>query len=684
MKQDNVVRILFVLDQVDDAEQVISILRNAGIAVRPASVSDAEELEKALGKKPPDLVLVDTHSKKLDLAAVQQQVVATGKDIAVLLLAHGADDDILTHAMEQGAGGVALLPRPVQLAGAVKREFEALSMRRRVRQLRAALSETERRCDALLENSNDAIAYVHEGMHVRANKAYLELFGMESFEDVEGMTLLDMIAPEDATDFKQLLKRISKGEPPPERLEAHARRSDDTEFEAVLQFANATYEGEPCIQIIFRQHIEDNSELRWRDATTGLFNRSHMLEAIDKAVVEAAGGRENQALLLIEPDNYRATLDTVGLSAADQLLHGLASVIADKLGDRDAAGRITDHGFAVLLTEQSKTQVNELAETIRSSVEQEIFEAGAKSVNITVSIGGSLLGEKNAATQELLDQATEQLRAAQSEGGNKIAVFNPAAREQEEAEREQRWVTSIQKALAKDEFTLFGQGIISLQGAESDHLEVLLRLDGPNGEILPSAFLPAARRNDLMSKIDLWVLNQAIALLGQRIADGQDTTFMIKLSRQSLGIPKLPEWIAQQLKAHKIPPASLVLEMPESKVMTNIKPAAIFARKIRQIGCSFALEQFGTGLKSFQLLQHIDANYLKIDRSFLKDLPDNEESQAKIREICEHAREQERLTIAEWVEDASSTSILFGAGVDFVQGNFLQEPERLVPVEAMT
>lgn len=677
MKQDNVIRILFVLDHVDDAEQIISTLRNAGIAVRATRASNDEELEQALGRKAPDLALVDLASKQLALEQVHKQVLSTGKDIGLVALIHGADEDTMARTAELGVSGLALMSRPTQLVAAVQQEFEALSMRRRVRQLRASLSETERRCDALLDSSNDAIAYVHEGMHVRANKAYLALFGMETFEDVEGMTLLDMIAPDQAGDFKKLLQHISKGEPPPEQLETRAERADGTEFEALIHFANASYEGEPCIQIIFRQHAATSTEMQWRDAVTGLFNRAQMLKTVDKAATEAATGRSGQAILVIEPDHYRGTLDTVGLSAADTLLHDLASVLAGPLSDRDAAGRIADHTFAIVLADYDKQQVQALAQRLCTAVEDHIFEAGTKSVNLTISVGGSLIGEKNASTQDLLDQANAQLRSSQEQGGNSAEIFNPAAREEAEAERELRWKQAIEKALANDEFMLFNQQVISLQGAENDYFEILLRLNGPNGEIRPSAFLPAAERNNLMPKVDRWVLRRAIEILAQRLRDGQPTTFLVKLSVHSLADTKLAAWIGAQLKAHKVPHQSLVVEMPESKVRSEIKPAAEFAEAIRKLGCGFALEQFGTGLKPFQMLKHIDANFLKIDRNFLDDLPNNEESQQKIREICQSAKEHDRKTIAEWVQDAASTSILFGAGVDFVQGNFLQEPEQI-------
>lgn len=687
MKQENVVRILFVQERTEDAQQIISLLRNAGIAVRPAQVAVADELAAALAEHAPHLVLADPATPDLGLDTVLRETAATGKDIVVLAVADHVDDDLLDAMATQGVRGIVLPGRPGQLQAVVRREFESLNMRRGVRRLEAALRESERRCEALLDSSRDPIAYVHEGMHVRANHAYLEMFGFETFEDVEGMTLLDLVAPQDAADFKALLQRVSRGEKPPEKLTLHGLHSDGSEFDAVMQFAEATFEGEPCLQIIFRRQELDPElsrrveEMQWRDPVSGLFNRAHMLEHIDKAAAEAGRGEGQHALLLIEPDGYRATLDAVGLAGADALLHDIATTIAGELSDTDVAGRISDHTFCVLASSSDQAAVTDLAQRVRKAIESRIMETGTHSISITVSIGGSLLGEKNASTHTLLDQAGERLRAVMDQGGNQVDIHNPAAQEQAEAAREKKWVEMIKDALKNDSFVLFYQQVISLQGADGEYYEILLRMNGPNGEILPGMFMPAAERNGLLPAIDRWVIGRAIQLLAERRRDGQPTTFMVKLTAQSLDDPALPAWIGEQLKARKVPGASLVLEMPESKVLTSLKPASAFVAAVKALGCAFALEQFGSGLNSFQLLKHVQADYLKIDRSFLADLPRHQDNQQRVREICKEAREQGRLTVAEWVQDAASTSILFTCGVDFVQGNFLQEPEKVVSHE---
>ena len=441
-KQDNVIKLLLIEDSVEDAEQMISVLRNGGIAVRPARAANEAELEEQLVSQTPHIVLVNLAAKSLALAQVAEAVNRTGKDIAVVANGAGVTEDQIVSAFRSGARAMALRARPEHLQMVVKREFEALSMRRGVRRLEAALRETERRCDALLDSSRDPIAYVHEGMHVRANKAYLEMFGFEDFEEVEGMSILDMIAADDADDFKSLLKKLSKGEKPPQRLNLKAQRADGSTFDAVMEFAEASYEGEPCQQIIFRRQ-EANPELakeldalRSRDLVTDLYNRQHAINELDSAVAQVATGASSRALLLLEPDNFKQVLDTIGIGNADLLLGDIANLMRRHLKDSDLAARFADHTFAVLATDLDGEGVKQLAEVLRKAYSERIFDIGKQSISVTMSIGGSLIGEKNANSQTILGQANGALRTAQSEGGNRVIVFDPAA--QDKASEESR------------------------------------------------------------------------------------------------------------------------------------------------------------------------------------------------------------------------------------------------------
>ena len=679
MKKDYVIKILFVESSLEEAEQIISLLRNTGIAVRPARATHVEQLQAAVNELEPDVVMFDPAVTTITLDETVRVLDAYGRDYSLLGLVHSIDNQIVADLFVHGARGVAARSQPKQLIAVVQREFESLQTRRQVRRLETALRESERRCDALLDSSTDAIAYVHEGMHVRANHAYLETFGYDDFDDLLGLPVLDMIDSSSSDEFKTLLKGHARQEKQPSQLALRARRADGSAFDATVEFAPATFEGEPCLQIVFRRQLVDPAVLDQlhRDPVTGLFNRARMLTSVDDAVTAAAKGKKGQALLLIEPDNWASIVAGIGLGKADELLSGFADRIRMLLGSEDVAGMLAEHTLGVVLDSRSDEAIREWISKLQHSVSNEIFDAGTRSITVTASIGGSLVGEKNANTELLLNQASQALRTAQSLGGSKVELHDPAAREKADEERDRYWLDLLQKALTQNDLVLYHQQTISLQDAEGDYSEILLRMNGPQGEVLPGFFMPIAEKHNLTSAIDRWVLDRAISTLQARESQGQQTTFFIKLTAASLQDESLLPWLEGRLKQAALKRGQLVLEMTESKVMTLLRPAQEFVKAWKKLGGRFALEQFGSGLNSFQMLNHVDADYLKIDRSYMADLPQHPESQKKVAEICQQARELKRQTIAEWVEDATSTSLLFACGVDFVQGNFLQQPMRL-------
>lgn len=682
--KDQVIRLLIVEDSMEIAEQLISALRNGGIPVRPARAENAAQIAAQIDEHTPDVILVDAANKSPTLIETIAVVRKSSKDIPVVALIAEVNEKTVVDAAMAGARACALQPRADHLQMVVKREFADVSTRRAVRRLENSLREVEKRCDALLDSSREPIAFVHEGMHVRANKAYLEMFGFEDFEEIEGTPILDMIAGDHADSFKTLLRKMSKGEKPPERLEIKASRHDGAVFDAIMQFDEATFEGEPCTQITFRQQ-EINAEqaaeldrLRSQDLVTGLYNRVSFLAELDKVATEAASGKSDITLFFIEPDNFRRVLDTVGIGNADLLLADMAALLKAQLRAQDIPARIGEFTFGAILSRLSHEDAETLAENMRKAFEEHVFELNGKSVNLTISNGVVFIGEKIANTQNMLTEATSVLKSAQGEGGNRYNVFDPAAQDKADAEKQRAWLNLVKDALAHDGFTLYFQPIISLMGEEGEFYEILLRLNSPKGEITPGHFLPIAEKNGLMPAIDRWVISKAIRTVAEREREGRKCTFFIKTTPQTMEDAAILPWIATQLQAARLRGDALVFEAPESKVVTNLKAARTFQKGLEQFHSHFAIEQFGSGLNSMQLLKHVDAKYLKIDRTYMAELPKNKDNQAKVKEIADQARGMDKLTVAEFVEDAASMSILFSCGVNFVQGNFLQEPEKVM------
>ena len=682
--KDTTLRLTLVDDSAEDAEAIVSTLRNGGIAVRPLRPLDAGELGQMVASQPMDLLLASRTAKGIPLATVLAQVDGSGKDIPVIVLADAITEADLLADQAAGARAVALRGRPEHVLTVLRREWADLDARRSQRRLEGQMRETERRCDALISSSRDPIAYIHEGMHIRANDAYLEMFGFESFDDVEGLSLLDLVGPQYVSDFKALLKKLSKGEPPPPRFELEARSLDGDSFPATLEFATATYEGEPCVQVVFRRREEFDPELarevedlRQRDMVTGLLNRPTFLRELETAVAAVARGEDQYGLLLVEPDHYQRLLTDIGIDSADDLAAALAARLSEKLDDSCIAARFGERTFAVLLR-GNHAHTAALAEKLRAAYASHVFNVGERSASVTASLGGVQIGEKIASVGPVLTRATDCLQAATNLGGNRFEIFDPGAVDRAEEERVQNWIQRLREALQDDSFRLHYQPVVSLQAEPGEVYEALLRLES-NGEIVqPQSFIGIAEDNGLLDAIDRWVVNRAIEVLAERKRNGHDTRMVVKVSPASFADNRLLDLIARQLAAHDVAGDRLWLQTPEAKVFTHLRQAQAFQTAAAKLGCQVGLEHFGAGLDSFQLLSHFQPTFLKIDRVFSEDLGRNAEHQQKIREIAERAQALGILTVAEHVQDAATMAFLFTANVDYVEGNFLAAPGPLM------
>lgn len=679
-RQDPALRLMLVDDSVEEAEGIVSGLRNAGIAVRPLRPTTGDELTTMVVGQPVDLVMAAYASRSLPFADVQQRVSTSGKDLPLIAVVEDIDTDTFSELLGGHVRALALRHKPPQLLATVRREWADLEARRAQRQLEAQVRETERRCDALIESSRDPIAYVHEGMHIRANAAYLEMFGYESFEDIEGMSLLDLVAPKHVEGFKQLLKSMSKGEPPPPRYELEAHDIEGNAFPAVMEFTLAQYEGEACQQVIFRRQepaadpelARKVEELRQRDQVTGLLNRPTFLIALEDAVSDAARNGTQHGLLLIEPDHYQRLLQEIGLDSADTIMAAIAERLRSELDDRAIAARFSENGLAVLLRDSDHAATETLATRICNTFAAEVFAIGQRSSVITASIGGVQISQKNASVSQILAKASAGVQSAAGVGGNRLDLFDPNAVDRAEAERIQAWVDRLREALEQKRFVLHFQPVINLQGDNHPVYDTFLRLDGGDGEMIsPTTFLQIAEDHGMLPEIDRYVVERAIELIAQREHAGKPVTLLIKVSQASLQSDALAAFVGEQLAQRGASGEYLALQLQEAKVFTHLHAVQQFAAAVNTYGCRVGLEQFGAGLDSFQLLTHVQPQMLKIDRSFIEDLPKNAESQQRVRDIARKARDLDILTIAEFVQDAASMSILFSAGVDYVEGHFL-------------
>lgn len=677
-KNNNTIRVLVIDDRMEDAESIVTGLRNDGLAVRASRPTSVEEYREMLAGQPVDLVLASATSKTVEPTQALTLARATGNDLPVVILIADGDDAGLATILGLGADNIALRNRDGHIRRAVEREYRDLRARRDLRHLDARLHETERRCDALIDSSRDPIAYIHEGMHIRANQAYLEMFGYEDFDEVEGMSILDMVAPADAGEFKALLKQLSKGGDIPPLHHLTAQGADGQEFPATMEFSPATYDGESCLQIIFRRKeasidpemIQQMESLRRQDVATGLLNRPTFLQSLEDAVARSATAHERHGLLLVQPDHFNTHLQSVGINNADALMAALAERLRPLLGDNVEAARFGEQVIAVLARGYSHGETEALANRIVAAVAERFLDTGDHSLTVTVSVGAVQVSERNAQVPRVLARAHELLETAQGVGGGRMELYDPGALDRAEQDRINAWIERIRSALEHDQLILHYQPIISLHGNGAPFFDVLMRMDNGTGElVMPTAFVGIAEEHGLIRDLDRGVIAKAVRTLAANAK--RELRFIVRISRASIEDPTLPDFIQQVLQEHGVPANRLIVQINESKVSTQINEATVFNQKLAAFGAGFCVDQFGVGLNSAQLIAHLRPRFIKLDGSFMTDYARSPEQQARVKDLASAGSAVGATTIACDVNDSGSMTTLFLAGVEFVQGNFL-------------
>ena len=683
MEKEQKVNIFIIDDSFNNEENVVKIMRSSGYAAHTTRVEDDEDLIEALQKKSPDIILYSNGMELISLAdtvkCIEEHANAPVPVISVNRPGHEMD---VVEAMRAGAKDLSSYDNPSHLEMVIKREVTAFSSIAKQHMLETAIKESEKRCEALLDSSRDAIAYIHEGMHVYSNHSYIQLFGFDESEDLEGMPILDMVGTDDRNTFKAFLRDNCKGgQCESEKLELGLRNSDGTEFKGEMEFSPASIDGEPCIQIIIRtqtnsKELEEQLALMSQtDSVTGLYNRQFFLDSMEKAVEKATAGKLKAAALLIHLDNYNDIKQSAGVVGADQFLNEISRKFEAAMGNNDVLAHFEGNTFSVIALNQTDDSIEAFTRKISAAAHDYIANINDQSLNSTCTIGVSLIDENAPDAGEILLRAERAISEASEKGPNSFAVYRPKQGELTQKEIDAQVVNDLKDALTSNRFVLYYQPVISLHGDTDERYEVFVRmLDKEGNIIMPNDFLPAADRTGMSIAIDRWVLLNTITTLTQCWKEGKRTLFFVKLAANSLKDASLMAWLKDQLKKFNVPKNSLIFEVKESVAVTSLKYTAELAKSLKELNCGFALDDFGTGKNPFELLKHIPADYLKLERSFMEELSSSTENQEAVKSITEKAMEMNKLTIAQCVQDATSLSVLWGMGINFIQGNFLQEP----------
>ena len=451
---------------------------------------------------------------------------------------------------------------------------------------------------------------------------------------------------------------------------APIRDSDGRILGAVLVFHDVTEQRRLSREMTFRAT---------HDALTGLFNRDEFEARVERTLTECSEQDTDNALMYIDLDQFKLINDACGHSAGDQLLQQVGALISNAARARDTVARLGGDEFGVLMQYCTTDQARRVAQQICDRLDDFRFVHGPRQFRLGASIGLAPLDRRWPTTTEAFRAADSACYAAKDAGRNRVRVWR--AGDEQEQIGETEWLSHLDRALDQGLFELFAQIVKPLREDYTGgcYVEMLLRLREPDGNLIgPGAFLPAAERYHMATRLDRWVVKNVFEWMRQN----QETlasigVMAVNLSGQSVGDPEFHAFVDTLVTNAMFDVHKLCFEITETAAVTNLAYATAFTNEMARLGVQIALDDFGAGASSFGYLKTLRSNYLKIDGRFVRDMLSDALSRVTVRCFHEAARAVGVKTVAEWVENQETYDAVRDIGVDYAQGYLVHRPVAL-------
>ena len=423
------------------------------------------------------------------------------------------------------------------------------------------------------------------------------------------------------------------------------------------------------------------------DSLTGLINRWEFEQRLEGALQTALLHGREHVLCYMDLDQFKIINDTSGHGAGDELLRQLALLLKSDLRERDTLARLGGDEFGLLLENCGVDAAIEVVDKIRSEIQRYRFQWEERVFSVGISVGMVAINAMSGGAASVLSAADSACYVAKDRGRNRIHLYESRDSDLARHRGEMQWVTRIHKAVEEKRLRLVWQDIFRIHDGPPKpgqvtpcHVELLLRMEGEDGsEILPMAFIPAAERYLIMPLLDAWVIEETLSVC-RRYSENKGEAhclFAVNLSGASLKDPEFRRVLLASLQSQPDAGPHLCFEITETATLGNLSIVNEFIHAMREFGCQFALDDFGSGLSSFTYLKNLKVDFLKIDGAFVRDIATNALDRSMVDAIHRIGHQMGLITVAEYVETDQALAILRQIGVDCVQGNLLHQPEPM-------
>ncbi|HSD69400.1 MAG TPA: EAL domain-containing protein [Woeseiaceae bacterium] len=666
----------------DDVEIVNKALRDAGHAAHCHWIRQSDAFDSMLRKDRVELIILNCDSYPDTIRQVIRQKDAYLPEVPVIATSRSVDEATIDQAMQQGAADLVSMKTRSRLQSVVERELRAFRVEQALNSTLQSATGYRKQLYHYMQGSTSAIAYVQEGIIVEVNRAWLRLFQVKEADEVRGLPLMDNFEPQSQAAIKGAIIATTKGKwQPGEILHAKSRIVEQGRADLELDFQLVDFGDGPQIQVRIappEKPPEEPTKLVHealkRDPTTLFFNRATFLERITRRLASKPKSGMH-ALAYVKPDDFSEVRSKVGILATEEVLSQFAEELRKRLHPRDVAGRFEGTVIMALLERGNERDAEVWGQQLVDHMNAHKFRIGDQTVQLTCTVGVCAVSGIYSSLDELVAAAAEAHKLGKGAGGNTVRLSESADADTRLRKHDAIWVKRIKEALKDSRFRLANLPIAGLRSDTVKMYDMLVRMiDEQGSPILPSEFMPAAGRNNLMKLIDRWIMAASINFAFEEKAD----RVFVRLSRQSMQDSQLGDWLKKELTKKDIKPSVIVVQIPEQEAAKYIKQTRDTIEQFRKLGLRFALEHYGVDKNRFQILDILKPDYIKIDGELMHALTTDMQLQESVRQLSAAAEQRKIETIAERVENANAMAVLFQLGVNYMQGHYVHEPEVIL------
>jgi len=679
LKEQKSIAIAVLTEREEDVELVNGTLRDAGYAAQCHWVENPAGFDEALEEDGIELIILNDDRYPDAIRQVIKQKDTFFPEVPLLVLKSEVDENTILKAMNDGACDLVSVDNKARLLVVVDRELRAYRVERALNSTLTSATEYRRQLNDYMENSSSAIAYIQEGIIIEVNISWLELFQAKEKADVIGLPLMDNFRKESQAAIKGAIVATTSGKwQSGEKLVAKSNVGEGEAATLELDFRLTDFDDGPYVQIRIAPRkvvVEEPTllvhESLKRDPTTLFFHRAQFLERITKRLKRKPKSGLH-ALVYIKPDDFSQVRETIGILDTEEVLSQFAEEIRNRMHPRDVAGRFEGTVIMTLLERGNERDAEVWGQQLVDHINKHTFKIGDQKIKLTCTVGVVVVSGVFSSLDELIYASMDAHAHAKSKGGNAVHLRETHEQSTRLRKYDKIWVRHIKAALMDNRFRLAQLPIAGLRSDATKMYDMLVRMIDEQGTaVLPSEFLPAAERNNLMKTIDRWMVTASIRFCAKHKAE----KVFVKMSHQSMQDSTLIDWIKSECETQKLNPSHLCIQIPEQEAARYIKETKKMVAAIKKAGIEFALEHYGIDKNRFQILDILKPNYIKIDGELMHSLTSDMGLQESVRQVTSAADQRKIETIAERVENANEMAVLFQLGVHFMQGHYVHEPE---------